>query len=138
MNQFFIFLYYHFLDYFEKLACTLPCYTFLTPLFHNCNTFTHLLHPLLHSCYTSVTNLLHLCNTHFIHVLHPLLHPFTHLLHLRYTVLTLIITFLMHPYSVVILFGFRFLAFCPCLICGILSGIHANDLFIYHENFKNL
>ena len=130
MNQFFIFLHYHFLDYFEKFACTFPCYTFLT-LFHICNTFvtpalhicyTLVLHncypfvtPLLNFYYTFVTPLLHICNTRFSRLLHPVLH-------LRYTVVTLIITILMHSYSV---------AFCPCLICGILtcgilSGIRYN------------
>ena len=94
MNQFFIFLCYHFLAYFEKLACTLPCYTFLTPLFHNCNTFTHLLHscykfvtplatPLLHSCYTPC----HTSVTHLLHLLLYLCYKFVtslvaHLLHL--------------------------------------------------------
>ena len=42
------------------------------------------------------------------------------LLHLRYTVVTLIITILMRFYCD-ILSSFRFVAFCPCLICGILS-----------------
>ena len=118
MNQFFIFLYYHFLAYFEKLACTLPHYTFLRPLFHNCNTFTHfttlslhicytpcytfvtlLLHPLLQQCYIFVTSLvahlLYLCNTHFIHVLHPFLHLcytfVTPVLHPCYTFVTLLV-----------------------------------------------
>ena len=119
MNQFFIFLHYHFLDYFEKFACTFPCYTFLT-LFHICNTFvTPALHicytlvtHLLHLCYTIITLLLHICNTRFSRLLHPVLH-------LRYTVVNLIITILMHSYG--ILSGFRFVTFCPCLICGILS-----------------
>ena len=164
MNQFFILLYYHFLAYFEKLACTFPYFTFLRPLFHNCNTFTHLLlhsrytfvtllaTPLLHSCYTPsytfVTHLLHLCYTLVTHLLHSLYRicntfvvhicntRFTHLLHplldLRYTVLTLIMTFLMHPYSV---------AFCPCLICGILSGIRTNctvyNIHVVSVHLKN-
>ena len=92
MNQFFIFLYYHFLAYFEKLACTLPSYILLTPLFHNCNTLTHLLHsfytfvtplatPLLHSCYTSVTHLLHL----LLHLCYKFVTSLVaHLLHLCY------------------------------------------------------
>ena len=129
MNQFFIFLYYHFLPYFEKLACTLPYYTFLRPLFHNCNTFTHLLlhsrytfvtplaTPLLHSCYTPcynsvthlltplVTPLLHICYTLVTHLLHSLLD-------LRYTRFN-------SYYD--IFDASLFLAFCPCLICGILS-----------------
>ena len=86
MNQFFIFFYYHFLAYFEKLACTLPYYTFLRPLFHNCNTFTHLL---LHSRYTFVTPLatplLHSCYTPCYNSVSLLLHPF---LHLCYTFVT--------------------------------------------------
>ena len=118
MNQFFIFLYYHFLAYFEKLACTLPYYTFLRPLFHNCNTFTHLL---IHSRYTFVTPLatplLHSCYT-------PCYNSVTHLLHslldLRYTVLTLIMTSLMHPYSV---------AFCPGFVQIVQSIIYT--LWVY-------
>ena len=109
MNQFFIFLYYHFLAYFEKLACTLPYYTFLRPLFHNCNTFTQLLlhsrytfvtplaTPLLHSCYTpcynSVTPLLHSCYTPCYNSVTHLLHP---LLHLCYTLVTPLVTTVLH------------------------------------------
>ena len=112
MNQFFIFLNYHFLAYFEKLACTLPYYTFLRPLFHNCNTFTYLLlhsrytfvtplaTPLLHSyytpCYNSVTHLLHpllcICYTFVTPILYMRYTPsytfVTHLLHLCYTLVT--------------------------------------------------
>ena len=124
MNQFFIFLHYHFLDYFEKFACTFPCYTFLT-LFHICNTFvTPALHIcytltyLLHHYYTFVTPLLHVCNTRFSRLLHPVLH-------ICYTVVTLIITILMHSYSVAfcpvfVLWHFVrvwFVAFCPVAFC---------------------
>ena len=110
MNQFFIFLCYHFLAYFEKLACTLPYYTFLRPLFHNCNTFTHLLlysrytfvtplaTPLLHSCYNSVTLLLQQCYTLVTPFLTPLLHIcytcVTPLLHICYAFVTLLVTHL--------------------------------------------
>ena len=115
MNQFVIFLYYHFLDYFERLACTLPCLTFLTPFFHIFNTFITLFR---HRLYTFVTTLLHICYTFVAHLLHPcytfvtpLLHicntRFTHLLHFRCTVVTLIITILMYSYSV---------AFCPVFV----------------------
>ena len=106
MNQFFIFLYYNFLAYFDKLACTLPYYTFLRPLFHNCNTFTHLLlhsrytfvtplatlllHPLLQQCYTCatplLTPLLHICYTPCNAFVTPLLYTFvTPVLRICYT-----------------------------------------------------
>ena len=124
MNQFFIFLYYHFLAYFEKLACTLPYYTFLRLLFHNCNTFTHLL---LHSRYTFVTPLATLllyscytpCYNSVTHVLH-------HFLHLCYTFVTPVL----HPcYAFVTLlvrpslhcFNSYYDIFDASLFCGILS-----------------
>ena len=97
------------------------CNTFITLLSHHLYTFVTLL---LHLCFTLITllvhPLLHICNTRFTRLLHPLLQ-------LRYTVVTLIITILMHSYSV---------AFCPCLICGILSGIHiyrSNENGIYYR-----
>ena len=89
--------------------------------------YTHFLHP----CFTFATPLLHFCDTSSMHLLHICYTPrytfVTHLLlpllHLRYTVVALFLTILMHPYS---------MAFCPCLICeilscGILYGIHPNS-----------
>ena len=133
MNQCFIFLYYHFLDYFEQLACALPCYTFLTLLFHFITLLWHqlytlvtlLLHiyytfvtPLLHIyytlCYTYVTHLLYVCNTRFTNLLHPLLH-------LRYSVVTLIITILMHPWY-----------FVRSSFCGILSVFDLWHFILWH------
>ena len=126
MNQFFIFLNYHFLDYFEKFACTFPCYTFLT-LFNICNTFvTPALHicytlvtHLLHLCYTSITLLLHICNTRFFAFVTPRATPSLHCCNSYYYIFD---AFLFCG----ILSGFRFVTFCPCLICGILSVIRYN------------
>ena len=100
MNQFVIFLYNHFLDYFEELACTLPSYTFLTPLFHICNTFITLL---WHQLNTFVTLLLQICYTFvtpldytFVTPLATLLlHP---LLHQCYTFLTPLVTPLLQKF----------------------------------------
>ena len=136
MNQFFIFLYYHFLAYFEKLACTLPYYTFLRPLFHNCNTFTHLLlhsrytyvtpllTPLLHICYTLVTHFLRICYTPCNAFVTPLLYTFViPVLRICYTVLTLIMTF----WCILILWHFVrvwFVAFCPGFVQIVQSIIY--------------
>ena len=122
-----------------QLVCALPCYTFLTPLFHFITLLWRQLYtfvaPLLNPCYTFitplVTALLHISNTRFTHLLYPLLH-------LRYIVVTLIITILMHPYSVAFCPVFVLLhfvlwsvAFCPCLIWGILSGIPRTYMYIW-------
>ena len=119
MNQFFIFLHYHFLDYFEKFACTFPCYTFLT-LFHICNTFVT---PALQICYTLVTPLLH----HYYTFITHLIIRFSRLLHCYNSYYYNFDAFLFCG----ILSGFRLVTFCPCLICsilscGILSGIRYN------------
>ena len=117
MNQFFIFLHYHFLDYFEKFACTFPCYTFLT-LFHICNTFAT---PALHICYTLVTYLLHLCYTFVTPVFRVCYTRATPSLHCCNSYYYNFDAFLFCG----ILSGFRFVTFCPYLICGIYNtGIH--------------
>ena len=129
MNQLFIFLHYHFLDYFEKFACTFPCYTFLT-LFHICNTFVT---PALHICYTLVTHLLHLCYTIItllLHICSTFDHPFFAFVTPRATPSLHCCNSYYYNFDAFlfcgILSGFRFVTFCPCLICGILSWIRYN------------
>ena len=106
MDQLFIFLNYHFLDCFEKLACTLLCYTFLTPLFHICNTsFTsfYLLHP--------VTPSLHCCNSY------------------HYNFDALLFCGILSGFCFV---AFCPCLICGILSCGILSGI---PICIMHKYF---
>ena len=128
MDQLFIFLYYHFLDCFEKLACTFLCYTFLIPLFHICNTFITLL---WHQLYTFATlllhPLLHICSTSFTHLLHPLLHC---------------CNFYYYNFDAClfcgILSGFRFVAFCPVAFCpGFNISIHSVRR-LFHERTLSL